>query len=67
MSHWWISQITNFNLISFITIIVIVTVMGKSNTTKLLKEQSQEIYAEIEELKQEIRGNTDKIVDMLKK
>ena len=27
--------------------------MSKSNTTKLLKEQSQEIYKEFEELKQE--------------
>ena len=31
-----------------------VTFMSRANTTKLLKEQSQEIYAEFEEIKQEI-------------
>jgi hypothetical protein len=31
------------------------TVLSKSNLTKQLKEQSQEIYAEIEEVKDTIR------------
>lgn len=34
--------------------ITFVTTMSKANTNKLLKEQSSEIYNEIEELKQEI-------------
>ena len=34
--------------------------MSRSNTTKLLKEQSQEFYAEIEEVKQEIWRATKK-------
>lgn len=39
--------------------ITFVTTMSKSNTNKLLKEQSQEFYNEIEEIKQEIwRANS---------
>jgi len=40
--------------------ITFVTTMSKSNTNKLLKEQSQEFYNEIEELKDEIRGSMKK-------
>lgn len=34
--------------------------MVKTNTQKMLKEQSQELYNELEEIKDEIRGNTRK-------
>jgi len=67
VKDWLFDQIYHFNLFSFIAIIAIVTVMGKANISKLLKEQSQEFYQDIEELKQEIRGNTDKVVEVLKK
>lgn len=67
MKEWLFDQVYHFNALSFVTIIIIVTVMGKSNTTKLLKQQSQEIYQDMEELKDEVRGNTDKIVEVLKK
>ena len=67
MKEWLFDQVYHFNALSFVTIIIIVTVMGKSNTTKLLKQQSQEIYQDMEELKDEIRGNADKIVEVLKK
>lgn len=40
--------------------IMFVTAMSKANTTKLLKEQSQELYNELEEIKDEIRGNAKK-------
>lgn len=40
--------------------IIFVTALSKANTQKLLKDQSQEIYAEFEEIKDEIRGNTKK-------
>jgi hypothetical protein len=40
--------------------VIIVTAISKSNNIKMLKEQSQELYAEFEELKDEIRGNTKK-------
>jgi hypothetical protein len=67
MKDWLFEQVYHFNVLSFVTIIAIVTVMGKANTTKLLKQQSQEFYQDMEELKQEIRGNTDKIVEVFKK
>ena len=67
MKDWLFDQIYHFNVLSFVTIIAIVTVMGKSNISKLLKEQSQEFYQDIEELKDEIRGNADKIIEGLKK
>lgn len=35
--------------------VLIVTTLSKANSTKLLKEQSQEFYAEFEELKDTIR------------
>jgi hypothetical protein len=43
-----------------LVMILFVTAMSKSNTQRMLKEQSQELYAEFEELKDEIRGNTKK-------
>lgn len=57
---WIMDQIINFNVISFVAIVFFTITLSKSNTTKLLKEQSQELYNEIEELKDEIRGNTNK-------
>jgi hypothetical protein len=57
MLYWITKQITDFNLLSFIAIVFFTTMLSKANSTKLLKEQSQELYNEIEELKDEIRGN----------
>ena len=54
MSHWIWSQLVHFNVLTIIVMITFVTTMSKSNTNKLLKEQSQEFYNEIEEVKQEI-------------
>jgi hypothetical protein len=54
MSHWIWSQLVHFNVLTIIVMITFVTTMSKTNTNKLLKEQSQEFYNEIEELKQEI-------------
>jgi hypothetical protein len=36
------------------------TALSKSNTQKLLQNQSKELYLEIEELKDEVRGNARK-------
>lgn len=41
-------------------IFVFQVMMAKANTQKMLKEQSQELYNELEELKDEIRGNSRK-------
>lgn len=58
MREWLYYQFDHFNLLSLIVIVIYVTFMGKANTQKLLKEQSQELYKWHEELKDEIRGNS---------
>jgi hypothetical protein len=60
MKEWLYYQFEHFNVLMIIVMVIFVTAMSKSNTTKLLKEQSQEIYAEFEEIKDEIRGNANK-------
>jgi ABC-type transporter MlaC component len=60
MKEWIIGQIENINLLTILIMIMFVTAMSKANTTKLLKEQSQELYNELEEIKDEIRGNSKK-------
>lgn len=54
MKDWIYYQIIHFNVLTIIIMITFVTTMSKSNTNKLLKEQSQEFYNEIEEVKNEI-------------
>jgi energy-converting hydrogenase Eha subunit H len=54
--NWIIDQIKNFNLLTIIVMITFVTTMSKANTNKQLKAQSEEIYKEFEEVKDEIRG-----------
>lgn len=56
--YWLIEQIREFNIVTFLAIVLFTTALSRQNTSKLLKEQSQELYNEIEELKDEIRGNT---------
>lgn len=57
---WLIDQIQHFNVLMFIAIVLFSSVLSRFNTTKLLKEQSQELYNDFEELKDEIRGNTQR-------
>jgi hypothetical protein len=53
---WWlIHQIHDFNVFMFVLIVFFNIILSKNNQTKLLKEQSQELYNEFEELKDEIR------------
>lgn len=47
--------IAEFNVFMFLAIVIVNTALSKANSTKLLKEQSQELYNEIEEIKDEIR------------
>jgi hypothetical protein len=54
--EWFADQLRNFNLITILVMISFVTAMSKSNVTKQLKAQSEEIYKEFEEIKDEIRG-----------
>jgi hypothetical protein len=58
MIDWITEQFKTLNVLTLIIMITFVTTMSRANTTKLLKEQSQEIYAEFEEIKDEIRGNS---------
>lgn len=54
MKEWIIQQISEINILTILIMITFVTMLSKSNTTKLLKEQSQEFYNDIEEVKSEI-------------
>jgi ABC-type transporter MlaC component len=58
MTNWIVEQFETLNVLSIIIMILFVTAMSKANTQKMLKEQSQELYAEFEEIKDEIRGNS---------
>ena len=55
MKEWLFHQVYDFNLIIFISIMVFNVALGKNNTSKLINEQSKELYLEIEEVKDEIR------------
>lgn len=57
---WLVDQIRHFNVLMFILIVLFSSILSKYNTTKLLKEQSQELYNDFEEIKDEIRGNTQR-------
>jgi hypothetical protein len=63
---WIVKQITDFNVLVFVAIVLFNTAMSKSTMKKLLKEQSQELYNEVEELKDELRGASQNIINNLK-
>jgi hypothetical protein len=55
VKEWLFSQIYDFNVIIFVSIMIFNVALSKQNTTKLLQTQTKELYFEIEELKDEIR------------
>jgi hypothetical protein len=55
MKEWLFQQVYDFNVIIFISIMVFNVALSKNNTQKLIQNQSQELYSEIEEVKDEIR------------
>jgi hypothetical protein len=55
MKEWLFDQVYHFNLIIFISIMVFNVALSKNNTSKLINEQSKELYLEIEEVKDELR------------
>jgi hypothetical protein len=55
MKEWLFSQVYHFNWIIFISIMIFNVALSKSNTAKLIQNQSKELYLEIEEVKDEIR------------
>jgi hypothetical protein len=67
---WLLHQFENFNLLTIIVMISFVTAMSKNNMNKQLKKQSEELYNEFEELKDEIRehhANITALIGMVKK
>lgn len=54
LREWLLHQLVDINVIAIIIIFTFVTAMSKMNTQKLLKEQSQEIYNQVEQIKAEI-------------
>lgn len=56
MKDWLFHQVYDFNVIIFISIMVFNVALSKNNASKLINEQSKELYLEIEEVKDEIRG-----------
>jgi hypothetical protein len=56
MKDWLFHQVYDFNVIIFISIMIFNVALSKNNTTKLIQEQSKELYLEIEEVKDEVRG-----------
>ncbi|HMG14298.1 MAG TPA: hypothetical protein VK590_02555 [Saprospiraceae bacterium] len=67
VGNWLIEQFQSFNVFMLLVMIIFVTAMSKTNTQKMLKEQSQELYAEFEELKDELRGIGQSITNIIKK
>lgn len=55
MKEWLFHQVYDFNVFIFISIMIFNVALSKSNTQKLIMNQSKELYLEIEELKDEIR------------
>lgn len=55
MKDWLFHQVYSFNVIIFISIMIFNVALSKNNTSKLINEQSKELYLEIEEVKDEIR------------
>lgn len=62
---WILSQFQHFNFLTIIIMITFVTTMSKANTTKLLKDQSEELYKDFEELKDEIRQHDKNISTLI--
>jgi len=62
---WIIDQFKNFNLLTIIVMITFVTTMSRANMIKQLKAQSEEIYKEFEEVKDEIRGQHQSISTLI--
>ena len=60
MKEWLFHQVYSFNVIIFISIMIFNVALSKNNTSKLIQEQSKELYLEIEEVKDTIREERKK-------
>ena len=59
MKEWLFHQVYDLNLVILISVMIFNIALSKNNTQKLLQNQSKELYLEIEEVKDEIRGLRD--------
>lgn len=55
MKDWLFHQVYDLNVIILIAVMIFNVFLSKNNTSKLINEQSKELYLEIEEVKDEIR------------
>jgi hypothetical protein len=55
MKDWIFHQVYDLNVIILIAVMIFNVFLSKNNTSKLIQEQSKELYLEIEEVKDEIR------------
>lgn len=63
---WVINQFEHFNILMLIVIFTFQVLMAKTNTQKLLKEQSQEFHAEFEQMQTEISNMKTDIISQIK-
>lgn len=57
MKCFIMQQLESFNLLMFLLIVLFNVILSRMNMNKQLKEQSQELYNEFEEIKDTIREN----------
>lgn len=55
MKEWLFHQVYDLNIVILISVMIFNVFLSKNNTSKLINEQSKELYLEIEEVKDEIR------------
>jgi septal ring factor EnvC (AmiA/AmiB activator) len=65
VKEWLIDQFTRFNVLTIVVMISFVTAMSKANLNKQLKRQSEEIYKDFEEIKDEIREHHTNIQTLI--
>lgn len=65
MKDWIWHQFVDFNFITILVMITFVTAMSKANMNKQLKKQSEELYNEFEEIKDEIREHHANITALI--
>lgn len=62
MKDWLFHQIYDLNVVILISVMIFNVFLSKNNTSKLINEQSKELYLEIEEVKDEIRQAENRLM-----
>ena len=66
MKEWVFSQVYHLNVLILLAVMIFNVALSKTNTQKLLQNQSKELYLEIEEVKDEIRDLKDDVRNAIK-